>query len=98
MRAVLAHEQHQPVVGSGDEAMGTAKLPRRVYDRGGHRNLRPEATTLVKVIIGSTAWAIGMPPMRTEKTQCRPPLLWLRLQCCHRTTGWVFVRAAGLTR
>ena len=45
MRAALAHEQHQPVVPSGDEAMGAAKPPRCVYDRGRHSNLRLEATT-----------------------------------------------------
>ena len=53
MRAGLAHEQHQPVVPSGDEAMGAAKLPRSVYDRGRHSTLRLEATTLTKFIIGN---------------------------------------------
>jgi hypothetical protein len=69
MRAALAHEQHQPVVSSGDVAMGAAKSPRCIYDRGRHSNLRLEDTMLAKFIIGSAAKAIGVPPMRTEKTQ-----------------------------
>ncbi len=89
MRAALAHEQHEPVVRSGDEAMGAAKPPRCVYDRGRHSTLRLEATTLTKFIIGSTAGAIDVPRMRTEKTQCCAPPPWLRLQCCHRITKWV---------
>lgn len=51
MRAALAHEQHQPVVRSRDEAVGAAKLPRSVY--GLHSNLRLEVTTLAKLIIGN---------------------------------------------
>jgi hypothetical protein len=52
MRAALAHEQHHPVVPSGDEAMGTAKSPRCVYDHGRPSNLRLKVTTLAKFIIG----------------------------------------------
>jgi hypothetical protein len=44
MPAALAHEQHQPVVRSGDEAMGATKPLRCVYDRGLHSNLRLEVT------------------------------------------------------
>lgn len=76
MRAGLAHEQHQPVVPSGDEAMGAAKLPRCVYDHGRHSNLRLEATTLAKFIVGSTAGAIDVPRMRTENTHCCAPPPW----------------------
>ena len=36
MPAALAHEHHQPVVWSDDEAVGAAKPPRGVYDQGRH--------------------------------------------------------------
>jgi hypothetical protein len=55
MRAALAHEQHQPVVPSGDEAMGAAKLQRCVYDHGRHSKARLDATTFAKSFIGRAA-------------------------------------------
>jgi hypothetical protein len=55
MRATLAHEQHQPVVLSGDEAMGATELPRCVYDRGRHSFLRLQVTTVARLIIGNAA-------------------------------------------
>ena len=55
MRATLAHEHHQPVVLSGDEAMGAPKLPRCVYDRGCHSHVRLQVTTVAKFIIGNAA-------------------------------------------
>jgi hypothetical protein len=58
MPAALAHEQHHPIVWRSDEAMGAAKLPRGVQDRGRHSTLRLEAATLTKFIIGSTAGQI----------------------------------------
>ncbi len=93
MLATLAHEQHQPVVLSGDEAMGAAKLPRCVYDRGRHSHVRLQVTTVARFIIGSAAEAIAVPPIRTEKTKSNSPPSGLRLQCCHRITEWVFNRA-----
>jgi hypothetical protein len=90
MRATLAHEHHQAVVLSGDEAMGAAKLPRCVYDRGRHSHMRLQVTTVAKFIIGNAAEAIDVPPGRTEKTKSNVPPSGLRLQCCDRITEWVF--------
>jgi hypothetical protein len=61
MPATLAYEQQQPVVPSGDEAMGADKPLRCVYDHRRHSNLRLEPTPLAKFVIGSTAGAIGVP-------------------------------------
>ena len=52
MLAALAHEHHQPVVRSGDEAMGAAKPPGCVYDHRRHSSARLDATTLAKFFIG----------------------------------------------
>ena len=52
MPATLAHEQHQPVVLSRDEAMGAPKLPRCVNDRGRHAHVRVQVTTVAKFIVG----------------------------------------------
>jgi hypothetical protein len=53
---------------------------------------------LATFIIGSTAGARDVPRMRREKTRCCAPSPWLRLQCCHRITEWVFDRAVGMPR
>ena len=52
MPAALAHEDHQPVVWSDDEAVGAAKPPRGVYDQGRHWSARLNAATLAKSFIG----------------------------------------------
>jgi hypothetical protein len=90
MPAALAHEQHHPIVRRGDEAMGAAKLPRGVQDRGRHSNLRLEAATLTKFTIGSTAMAIGVPsiPDRRDTVACAAIPVSLTMLSSHHRMGF----------
>lgn len=103
MRAVLADEQHQPVVLGGDEAMGAAKPPRCVYDCGRRSNLRLEPTTFGDVHHRQDG-AIDVPRMRREKTECcadRAAGLtrgeWRRLPGCERQSTAGLIRASPAT-
>ena len=88
MRAALAHEQHQPVVLSGDEAMGAAKLPRGVYDRGRHSNLRLKVTTLAKLIIGNAGNGRAGVADRKDAVLCAATLAPLTVLSSHHRMGF----------